>query len=235
MRWSARGIALVPEGRRLFPSLTRRGKSADRRPAQAGQGRGISRASTSCFPVLAERRHLPSTVAVRRPAADGRDRPRADVESEACCCATRSASAWRPIVVRDIYARMPAIVAEGMSLIIVEQDIVQALKAAQPCLLPAGGPRRAAGRGTHADARGDLGGVFRGVNADGMAQHHPARRADRRALRHVRGRAVADLRRDAAGQHRARRPDRARGLSRAGDDQTLGIDPLRARCSSSCR
>ena len=35
-----------------------------------------------------------------------------------------------PIVVRDIYARLPAIVAEGLSLILVEQDIAQALKAA---------------------------------------------------------------------------------------------------------
>ena len=48
-----------------------------------------------------------------------------------------------PIVVRDIYARLPAIVAEGISLVIVEQDIVQALNAARPRLLPAGGPRRA--------------------------------------------------------------------------------------------
>jgi len=35
-----------------------------------------------------------------------------------------------PIVVRDIYARLPQIAAEGLSLVIVEQDIVQALKAA---------------------------------------------------------------------------------------------------------
>jgi branched-chain amino acid transport system ATP-binding protein len=35
-----------------------------------------------------------------------------------------------PIVVRDIYARLPSIVAEGLSLVIVEQDIVQALQAA---------------------------------------------------------------------------------------------------------
>ena len=33
-----------------------------------------------------------------------------------------------PIVIRDIYARLPAIIAEGMSLVIVEQDIVRALK-----------------------------------------------------------------------------------------------------------
>ena len=32
---------------------------------------------------------------------------------------------------RDIYARLPAIVAEGLSLVIVEQDIVQALKIAR--------------------------------------------------------------------------------------------------------
>jgi branched-chain amino acid transport system ATP-binding protein len=36
-----------------------------------------------------------------------------------------------PIVIRDIYARIPVIVAEGTSLIIVEQDIVQALKVAR--------------------------------------------------------------------------------------------------------
>lgn len=35
-----------------------------------------------------------------------------------------------PIIVRDIYARLPAIVADGLSLIVVEQDIVQALRAA---------------------------------------------------------------------------------------------------------
>jgi branched-chain amino acid transport system ATP-binding protein len=35
-----------------------------------------------------------------------------------------------PIVVRDIYAKLPAIVAQGMALVIVEQDVVQALQAA---------------------------------------------------------------------------------------------------------
>src|SRR3984957_4409292 len=35
-----------------------------------------------------------------------------------------------PIVIRDIYARLPAIVAEGTGLVIVEQDIAQALAAA---------------------------------------------------------------------------------------------------------
>src|SRR5205823_5586544 len=35
-----------------------------------------------------------------------------------------------PIVVREVYARLPSIVAEGSALVIVEQDIVQALRAA---------------------------------------------------------------------------------------------------------
>ena len=35
-----------------------------------------------------------------------------------------------PIVIRDIYARLPSIVTEGTSLVIVEQDIAQALAAA---------------------------------------------------------------------------------------------------------
>jgi branched-chain amino acid transport system ATP-binding protein len=33
-------------------------------------------------------------------------------------------------VVRDIYARLPAILAEGAAIVIVEQDVVQALAAA---------------------------------------------------------------------------------------------------------
>jgi branched-chain amino acid transport system ATP-binding protein len=36
-----------------------------------------------------------------------------------------------PVVIRDIYARIPNIVAEGLSLVIVEQDIVQALATAR--------------------------------------------------------------------------------------------------------
>ena len=48
MRWSARGIALVPEGRRLFPSLIGRGEPADRRPARPARAVEPRRASTSC-------------------------------------------------------------------------------------------------------------------------------------------------------------------------------------------
>ena len=36
-----------------------------------------------------------------------------------------------PIIVREIYERLPQITGDGMSLIIVEQDVVQALKASR--------------------------------------------------------------------------------------------------------
>ena len=35
-----------------------------------------------------------------------------------------------PIVVREIYARLPAVRAEGAAVVVVEQDVVQALAAA---------------------------------------------------------------------------------------------------------
>ena len=70
---AARGIALVPEGRGLFPSLT-----VEENLQIGGQlkraGPWNLRRVYDLFPVLAERR------AVRRPATDGRDRTRVDVE-----------------------------------------------------------------------------------------------------------------------------------------------------------
>jgi branched-chain amino acid transport system ATP-binding protein len=124
----ARGIALVPEGRRLFPSLT-----VEENLLIGGQlGRpGPWNLKRVCelFPILAERAKQPSTSlsgGQQQMVAIGR----ALMSNPRLLLCDEISLGLAPIVIRDIYARLPAIVAEGISLVIVEQDIVQALKVA---------------------------------------------------------------------------------------------------------
>jgi branched-chain amino acid transport system ATP-binding protein len=141
-----RGIALVPEGRRLFPSLTVEENlligGQSRRPGPWTLDRVYD-----LFPVLAERRHLPA------PALSGGQQQmcsigRALMSNPRLLLCDEISLGLAPIIVRDIYARLPAIVAEGLALIVVEQDIAQALKAARQvyCLQEGGialqGPAR---------------------------------------------------------------------------------------------
>lgn len=123
-----RGIALVPEGRRLFPSLSVEENlligSQSKRPGPWSLQRVYA-----LFPVLAERRHLPATSlsgGQQQMAAIGR----ALMSNPRLLLCDEISLGLAPIIVRDIYARLPEIVGEGLSLIIVEQDIVQALRAA---------------------------------------------------------------------------------------------------------
>jgi len=123
-----RGIALVPEGRRLFPSLT-----VEENLLIGGQGGRPGPWTLAriyeLFPVLAERRHMPSTSlsgGQQQMAAIGR----ALMSNPTLLLCDEVSLGLAPIVVREIYARLPSLLAEGLSLIIVEQDIVQALKAA---------------------------------------------------------------------------------------------------------
>ncbi|HKE63942.1 MAG TPA: ABC transporter ATP-binding protein [Micromonosporaceae bacterium] len=143
----AAGIALVPEGRRLFPALTVAENLATgayrKRPGPWSVDRIIE-----LFPWMADRTGQAAAslsggeqqaVAIGRALATN---PRLLLLDELSL-------GLAPIVVRGLYERLPEILAQGTTVLLVEQDVSQALRVAdQVCCLRGG---RAALRGRPAD------------------------------------------------------------------------------------
>src|SRR5262245_59295577 len=124
-----RGISLVPEGRRLFPSLS---VEENLRIGAYGRQEGgywsLPRLY-DLFPALVERRGAPSQTlsgGEQQMAAIGR----ALMSNPRVLLCDEISLGLAPIVIRNIYAALPRIKGNGTSVILVEQDIVQALRVA---------------------------------------------------------------------------------------------------------
>ncbi|MGA2998381.1 ABC transporter ATP-binding protein [Bradyrhizobium sp.] len=123
------GIALVPEGRRLFPSLTVEENLRIGSYGNKAQGPWTLHRVYSLFPILKERRSsAPSTLSggQQQMAAIGR----ALMSNPRILLCDEISLGLAPIVIADIYAALPQIKADGTSIVLVEQDIVQAMKVA---------------------------------------------------------------------------------------------------------
>ena len=123
------GIALVPEGRRLFSSL-----SVEENLLVGGYGRHTDGpwdldGDLPAVPALRERRNAPSTAlsgGQQQMVAIGRSL----MSNPRVLLCDELSLGLAPIVIRDIYAALADIKQRGTSVVLVEQDLVHAMSVA---------------------------------------------------------------------------------------------------------
>lgn len=125
----AHGIAMVPEGRKLFPSLSVEENLLIGRYGRTIEGHWNLDTVYELFPILRERRANPGTAlsgGQQQMLAIGR----ALMSNPRVLLCDEISLGLAPVVIKDIYAAFPRIREAGASIVVVEQDIGQALKVA---------------------------------------------------------------------------------------------------------
>ena len=121
----AQGISMVPEGRRLFPSLSVQenlsiGAYSKRR------GPWHLEAVYAVFPMLKKKRNVAATAlsgGQQQMVAIGR----ALMANPQLLLCDEISLGLAPVIIKEIYAQLERITANGTTLIVVEQDIKQAM------------------------------------------------------------------------------------------------------------
>jgi branched-chain amino acid transport system ATP-binding protein len=122
----ARGIAMVPEGRRLFPSLSVE-ENLQMGALSRRSGTWNLERVYALFPILKEKRTHPSTSlsgGQQQMVAIGR----ALMSNPRILLCDEISLGLAPVVIREIYAALPSLQQDGMTLLIVEQDVQLAMQ-----------------------------------------------------------------------------------------------------------